>query len=95
MSPRLGQARLRARSGSVCQCRCWAGSQNLAAPVRKQQLFKVQRAGAASSRLFPAVLCPPTPHSPCTSKPPGLGLPVGRAWAEGLGRVDPWVSSVP
>lgn len=87
MYPCSRQARFRARSGSVCQCRCWAGSQKLAAPARKWQLFKEQRVGSRERPPLPRdVVCVSPLHPAFTPKLPALGLPRGRAWAGGLGQ---------
>lgn len=59
--PRSQQARLGARNGSVCQCRCWARSQKLSAPARKWELLKEQRAGrVAACSLHPQDTPKPT-----------------------------------
>lgn len=90
MYPRGRQARLRARSGSVCQCRCWAGGQKLAAPARKRQLFKEQRAGSHARPPLPhhAASCPPrTPPSP--PNPQRWDCQRGEHRSGGLGQTAP------
>lgn len=74
-------ARFRARSGSVCQCRCWAGSQSSLC-WRGKSSWKSSERGATSCGAV-TFLSVPHPHP--------------QRWAEhgqrGLGKLQPWISS--